>query len=196
MNAATTAVAEIVGGIAPFDALEQEHIDEALAWLASTDDVFRRVKPATPPRHLVSYVVLVDPKARAVLLGRHRLAGLWLPTGGHVDPGEHPLETARREAFEEIGIHADFTITGTTPLFLTITTTNGMDSHDDVSLWYLVRGTRSQRYTLDAREFSAEHWWDIDRFAIPDSDPHFGRFLAKLDCALAEQTHGQPARPI
>ncbi|WP_327114267.1 hypothetical protein OHB12_33960 [Nocardia sp. NBC_01730] len=41
MNAATAAVAEIVDAIAPLDRLEQEHIDTALAWLASTDDVFR-----------------------------------------------------------------------------------------------------------------------------------------------------------
>ncbi|MFD6160483.1 NUDIX hydrolase [Nocardia sp. NPDC060256] len=188
MNPATAVVAEIVRGIAPFDALEQEHIDEASTWLASTDDVFRRSKPSTPRRHLVSYVVLVDLEARAVLLGRHRLAGLWLPTGGHVDPGEHPLTAARREAVEEIGIDADFTVTGTAPLFLTITTTLGPDSHDDVSLWYLVRGTRAQRYSLDPREFSAEQWWDIDKFGIPDADPHFGRFLAKLDSMLSTGT--------
>ncbi|MFI6044420.1 NUDIX hydrolase [Nocardia sp. NPDC051321] len=187
MNTATAVVAEIVSGIEPFDALEQEHLDEALAWLASTDDVFRRVKPATPPRHLVSYVVLVDPDARAVLLGRHRLAGLWLPTGGHVDPGEHPLEAARREVVEEIGIPADFTVTGTDPLFLTITSTVGADSHDDVSLWYLIRGARSQHYRLDPREFSAEHWWDIDQFAVLDADPHFGRFLAKLEATLSAE---------
>lgn len=190
MQPATAVVAEIVRGIAPFDALEEEHLNEASAWLSCTDDVFRRVKPATPPRHLVSYVVLVDPAARAVLLGRHRLAGLWLPTGGHVDPGEHPLAAARREAVEEIGIRADFTITGTDPLFLTITTTVGQDSHDDVSLWYLIRGTRSQRYPLDRREFSAEQWWDIDEFATPDADPHFGRFLAKLDSTLGTSHNG------
>lgn len=185
MNPATAVVAEIVSGIDPFDALEQDHLDETLAWLASTDDVYRRVKPATPPRHLVAYVVLVDPDARAVLLGHHRLAGLWLPTGGHVDPGEHPLEAARREATEEIGIRPDFTVTGPAPFFLTITTTNGTDSHEDVSLWYLIRGARTHPYTLDPREFSAEHWWDIDKFALPDSDPHFPRFLAKLDNALS-----------
>ncbi|MGQ4599557.1 NUDIX domain-containing protein [Nocardia sp. R6R-6] len=183
MNSA--AVAEIVQGIAPLDGLEQEHIDTTLAWLASTEDVFRRVKPATPPRHLVAYVVLVDPQARVVLLGRHRLAGLWLPAGGHVDPGEHPHDTARREAAEELAIEARFDVVGTAPLFLTVTTTVGTGAgHEDVSLWYVVRGDRAHHYTLDPREFDGERWWDIDRFAHPDSDPHFGRFLTKLDIAL------------
>ncbi|MGO4615461.1 NUDIX hydrolase [Nocardia sp. 2YAB30] len=185
MNAATAAVAEIVDAIAPLDSLEQEHIDTALAWLASTDDVFRRAKPAMPPRHLVSYVVLVDPEARRVLLGRHRLAELWLPTGGHADPGEHPHETARREAAEEIGVEAEFDVIGPDPLFLTITSiVDANGGHEDVSLWYVIRGDHSRDYTLDPREFDGEEWWDIDGFAIPHSDPHFGRFRTKLDMSL------------
>jgi 8-oxo-dGTP pyrophosphatase MutT (NUDIX family) len=59
----------------------------------STDDVFRRVKPATPDPHLVSYFVPIDQPCGRILLVEHRLAGLWLPPGGHVEPGEHPLRT-------------------------------------------------------------------------------------------------------
>jgi hypothetical protein len=32
----------------------------ALSWLARTDDIFRRVKPLTPSPHLVSCFPLVD----------------------------------------------------------------------------------------------------------------------------------------
>ncbi|MGK8524458.1 NUDIX domain-containing protein [Nocardia asteroides] len=185
MQPATAAIAEIVDAIVPLDELEQRHIDTTRAWLASTDDIFRRVKPATPPRHLVSYVVLVDPAARAVLLGKHRLAGLWLPTGGHVEPGEHPLRTARREAAEEIAVEARFDVVGPNPLFLTVTTTVGSDAaHEDVSLWYVIRGDRMHEHTLDPREFDGERWWDIDGLAPSDSDPHFDRFRAKLGIAL------------
>ncbi|WP_225728739.1 MULTISPECIES: NUDIX hydrolase [unclassified Nocardia] len=185
MHPATAAIAEIVCGIEPFDALECEHIARTLRWLDATDDVFRRAKPATPPRHLVTYAVLVDPDGRAVLLGLHRLAGLWLPTGGHVEPGEHPLAAARRETLEELGIEPDFGVVGTAPLFLTITTTVGIDAgHEDVSLWYVVRGDRTREYRLDPREFDDGRWWDIDRFAVPESDPHFGRFLGKLEAAI------------
>ncbi|MCP2318308.1 ADP-ribose pyrophosphatase YjhB, NUDIX family [Nocardia amikacinitolerans] len=185
MNAATAAVAEIVRGIDPCDELEREHIATALDWLASTDDVFRREKPAVPPRHLVAYTVLVDPVSRAVFLGRHRLAGLWLPMGGHLDPGEHPFDAARREAGEELGIAADFDVVGSAPLFLTVTTTVGIGGgHEDVSLWYVIRGDRTREYRLDPREFDGGRWWDIDRFAVPESDPYFARFLSKLDAVL------------
>jgi 8-oxo-dGTP diphosphatase len=39
----------------PFDDVERAHLRDALAWLDSGADLFRTVKPATPPKHLVSY---------------------------------------------------------------------------------------------------------------------------------------------
>jgi len=41
-------VHELVSGIEPWDELEEEHQVDTLRWLESTDDVFRRVKPADP----------------------------------------------------------------------------------------------------------------------------------------------------
>ncbi|MGF6888072.1 hypothetical protein ABIA39_006585 [Nocardia sp. GAS34] len=82
-QSATAVVADLVRQIDPVDELERQHITDTLAWLADTDDIFRRVAPAIPPRHLVSYVVLVDPDEYSVFLGRHRKAGLWLPIGVH-----------------------------------------------------------------------------------------------------------------
>lgn len=90
-------VTEVVGGIHPLDERERRDQAETLAWIASGAPLCRTAKPATPPEHLVSYAVVVDPAAGQALLVDHRLSGLWLPAGGHVDPGEHPAATARRE---------------------------------------------------------------------------------------------------
>jgi 8-oxo-dGTP diphosphatase len=100
-------IVQLVSGVAPTDDLGREHRREVLSWLAGTDDIFRRVKPGTPSPHLVSYFLLVDRSADSVLLCDHRLSGLWLPTGGHVEPGEHPVDTVRREVVEELGIPAE-----------------------------------------------------------------------------------------
>lgn len=42
-----------------------------------------------------------------VLLHRHRKLGIWLPPGGHVEPGELPDEAAVREVLEEAGIEVE-----------------------------------------------------------------------------------------
>jgi 8-oxo-dGTP pyrophosphatase MutT (NUDIX family) len=44
----------------------------------------------------------------ALLLIRHRRLGSWLPVGGEIEPGETPLEAARRELLEETGLVGHF----------------------------------------------------------------------------------------
>jgi 8-oxo-dGTP diphosphatase len=44
----------------------------------------------------------------ALLLIHHRRLGTWLPVGGELEPGETPLEAARRELLEETGLSGSF----------------------------------------------------------------------------------------
>jgi 8-oxo-dGTP diphosphatase len=176
-------VAALVAAIEPFDEIERAHQADVLTWLASTPDVYRRVRPATPPRHLVSYAVLTDPRDGSVFLVDHRLSGLRLPAGGHVEPLEEPAVTAEREAREELGIEADFSVAGRRPVFVTVTPTVGLDSHTDVSLWYLLAGHPGMPIVLDLREFSGGRWWTRPQLESADPalfDPAMGRFLAKV----------------
>jgi 8-oxo-dGTP diphosphatase len=182
MRSSVASVYRLVSALTSADDLEAEHQREVLRWLRSTDDVYRRVKPATPPRHLVSYVVPIDPTDGSVLLVDHINAGLWLPPGGHVEPDEHPAETANREAREELGI-VGINVDGR-PVFLTVTETVGIDAgHTDVSLWFLIDGRRSQQLTPDAGEFRAVRWWTPAELRAADParfDPHFTRFCARV----------------
>jgi 8-oxo-dGTP diphosphatase len=177
-------IADLVRGIHPHDGLEVDHQGLALAWLACTDDLFRRVKPATPSPHLVSYFLPIDTAARRLLLVDHRRAGLWLPPGGHVEPGEHPLRTVAREGSEELGIEVEPLFPTGRPSFLTWTATVGPDSHIDVSLWYLLRGDACRDLQWDRREFASIRWWspaEVRRAEVTPVEPHLHRMLDKLE---------------
>jgi 8-oxo-dGTP diphosphatase len=97
MQEGSERVRQLVAEIVPADDMERSHRAGVLAWLGGTEDICRWAKPATQPKHLVSYAVLVDSSDLSVFLVDHILAALWLPTGGHVQPGEDPTATAGRE---------------------------------------------------------------------------------------------------
>lgn len=185
-------IRDLVGSIEPHDDLAREHRDRALIWLESTGDVFRREKPSTPSPHLVSYFVPVDRAAGRALIGAHNTSGLWLPPGGHVEPGEDPVDTVRRECREELGIEATFDDAFTSagrprPAMVTVTRTVGEASarHTDVSLWFVLDGCVGMPIVPDPREFAEMRWWsrqqvvDLrDRF-----DPHQLRMFDALGIA-------------
>jgi len=184
-------IVELVSGIEPTDDLGGEHRRKALEWLAGTDDIFRQAKPSTPSPHLVSYFLLIDRAAGRVLLGDHRLSGLWLPPGGHVEPGEHPLDTVRREAGEELGVSALFDEeSGDRPFFLTMTETAGPPAtrHVDVSFWFALTGQVEQPLQPDQREFAGVRWWtptELRDTAPGRLEPHLLRALVALGLAPA-----------
>lgn len=170
---------QVVSAISPLDNVEQEHVRLVLDWIESGIEIFRIEKPATPKTHLVSYFVIASPNMDQILLVDHKKAELWLPPGGHVDPGEDPKETIRREAKEELGIEAEFFFDK--PILLTITKTVGnVAKHTDVSLWYLLKCDPSQSFDYDINEFNQIRWFSIDEIPLEKSDPHMKRFLQKM----------------
>jgi 8-oxo-dGTP diphosphatase len=169
-------IREEIASIEPFDALENAHRTDALAWIDSGAQLFRTQKPATPPKHLVSYFVLVDHDH--VLLVDHKNAQLWLPSGGHVEPDEHPRGTVMRELREELGLELTHPPEG--PVMLTISETVGLTAgHIDVSLWYVIDADRRTPLDFDKDEFHSVKWFRFADAPVSRSDPHLGRFLAK-----------------
>lgn len=164
--------------ISPASPDEAAQLQDALAWVNSGAVLCRTQKPATPPKHLVSYFPVVD--GEYVLLVDHKNAKRWLPPGGHVEPDEDPRTTVVRELREELGLEAaesEFPA----PLMVTVTETVGLTSgHTDVSLWYPVRRPRSARLNYDESEFHSVRWFHFSEAPLENSDPNLGHFLAKV----------------
>jgi 8-oxo-dGTP diphosphatase len=183
------AARSLAAAVRPLDPKEADDQARILAWIDSGAQLFRTAPPATPPCHLVVYFALLDEASRALLLVDHRKAGLWLPTGGHVEDGEDPRDTVRREALEELGITPAFhdRAGAGTPLFLTVTATRGDHSHTDVTMWFVLRGDRDMSLAPDPGEFSDARWFSLDgQPGWPTGlyDPEMERFARKLTRAL------------
>lgn len=173
-----------VRSVQSFDELESTHIANTLDWIKSGTNIFRITKPDKPPKHLVSYFVLIDPDHQSILLGDHIKAQLWLPSGGHVEPNEHPRDTVIREAKEELDLQAVFLRSRTVPFFVTVNQTVGLTAgHTDVSLWYLLRGNIHQPLSFERREFNDMTWFTYDEILQSHPaifDKHMQRFTRKL----------------
>jgi 8-oxo-dGTP pyrophosphatase MutT (NUDIX family) len=182
MNDIRETISRIIRDIRPFDELEKRHRDDALAWIDGGAEIFRITKPDTPPKHLVSYFVLVDIDKKAVLLVDHINAEKWLPTGGHVEHGEDPKETVRRESVEELGVKASFFFSN--PVFISQAITGGKTAgHTDVSLWYVISGNTDAGIRYEEREFNGVRWFTFDEVLETDIDrldEHLHRFISKL----------------
>jgi len=84
-----------------------------------------------------------------------------------------------RELFEELEVVPKHEIAE--PLMVTCTTTVGLTAgHIDVSLWYVVRADRTPSIQFDREEFVGVQWFKFADVPLRRSDPHMGRFLAKL----------------
>lgn len=183
MIATRSDIVTIVKNINPFDTLEAEHREDALAWIESDALLFRIQKPDIPPKHLVSYFAVIDPVAKKILLQDHLLAQVWVPAGGHVDPDENPVETVRRECLEELGIKAQFLQGHKQPIFITVTKTNGQGQHTDVSLWYVLEASEDSQLAIEPDKFADVRWWSFDEVLqtpITAFDPQLHRFIVKM----------------
>lgn len=129
-----------------------------------------------PDPHLVSYLAVTD--GARLLLCAHRKAGLWLPFGGHVEPAETPLHTAKRECIEELGLALDFVTD--VPVFVTLQQTTGPRQHHDLSLWYLLRAAPDAQFDWDAGEFEAIRWFLPEHIPQNQAEPQLPRFVDKM----------------
>lgn len=90
------------------------------------------LKPLT---HAGGVVVRMTDAGYEVLLITTKDGLRWVVPGGHIDPGEHALEAAKREVFEEAGIPTHGNLWGA----LGVTEYTKRSGEECVAAWYLLQ---------------------------------------------------------
>ena len=132
MSVTAEAVLADLAGHQPGDERERRSLSRARAlirWLP------RPLDQEADPTHVTGSAIVLDGRGR-VLLHRHKRLGIWLQPGGHLDPGEHPSDAARRETLEETGVAADHP--GARPHLLHVDVHEGPRGHVHLDLRYLL----------------------------------------------------------
>lgn len=119
------------------------------------------LKTENTPDHVCSFFLPVHKETKSIYLVHHIKAQSWIPPGGHIDPGETPRETVRREFREEL----DFSLTDE-PVTLVGLSIKYIDSivhpckvHYD--LWYTVSCRKRYPFRYLEKEFYNAGWFDF-----------------------------------
>jgi 8-oxo-dGTP pyrophosphatase MutT (NUDIX family) len=136
------------------------------------------------PTHITGSAIVTG--ARGVVLHRHKLLGLWLQPGGHVDPGETPWEAALREAAEETGLDVRFADSG--PALVHVDVHLAPHGHTHLDLRYLLVAPDTDPRP-PAGESQEVAWFGWEE-AIALADPGLVGALKRL-----RPTGGGPLRP-
>ena len=133
---------------------------------------------------------------RKVLLHKHKKLHIWLPPGGHIDPGEDPNEAAIREAKEETGL--DIELVGESrqydspfgsrdivpPRFLNRHYYDTSRTHEHVNLAYFARArsddARHEIEGMEIRWFTREELGEPQYAIVPDVQHHARTALYEL----------------
>jgi 8-oxo-dGTP diphosphatase len=119
----------------------------------------------TPQRVPVGTAIVITNPAGKVLMikrwGKHG-QGTWSVPGGWADPGEDPVESACREALEEVGLEIDPSQVD----FLGYTHNMYPEGIEDVCLWFRARSWAGEPTICEPEKIKALEWRDWD--ALPE----------------------------
>jgi|SRR3989338_372891 len=130
--------------------------------------------------HICAFFLPLDLINKKIYLGHHIKANDWIPPGGHIEKGEMPIDTVRREFVEEL----DFNLTKQTiDLFdLSIKDVSGNPLHKcklHFDFWYLVHISQ-RKFKFDKKEFYAADWFQLPEALKKIKLQQYNKIIAKL----------------
>ena len=155
--------------IEPVDETERTDRDATCSLLQRCEAPFDE---AAQPDHITASAFVVS--ALGVVLHRHRLLGIWVQPGGHIDTGESPHHAAVREVREETGIVSTHFAP---PVLVHVNVHDGPRGHRHFDCRWLLEA-RGTQLSPGATE-SPEVGWYLPEAALERCEPGLRVGLAK-----------------
>ncbi len=146
---------------------DKEMIEIGFQQLEKTD---RYVRDENPYEHFCTFTVPIVPSKRLVYMGHHKKADAWMPPGGHIDPGENPIQTVKREFEEELQYKITFEVVELFDFSVYNVTKEGRDCKIHLDIWYLIHLAHPEEFLYDAGEFHDAGWMTYEEAAEKGMD--------------------------
>lgn len=175
MTSRRGALLATLAGHVPADAREDDSLRRTLALVRDLPDPFSE---AASPIHVTSSAIVADGAGR-VLLHRHRILGIWLQPGGHIEDGETPQDAAGRETLEETGIVTEHPEDGSRLLHVDVHPAPKPSCDLHLDLRYLLLAPEGVEPDPPENESQEVEWFGIAE-AMEISDPSVVAALQRL----------------
>lgn len=118
------------------------------------------VREENPIEHFCSFFMPIDTKTRRVFFGHHIKAQDWIPPGGHIEKGESPEETVRREFEEELGYKLDKEKIELFDISIIHVRSKARPCKYHYDFWHMVE-ISEQPFQFDRKEFYDGRWFSL-----------------------------------
>ncbi len=160
-DARAAALADALAGLDAADAVEDE---DRRATLRVLETFARPFDEDAQPEHVTASAFVLS--SLGVVLHRHRLLGIWVQPGGHVEPGEPPCVAAVREVREETGLASSHL---EPPLLAHVNVHDGPRSHRHFDCRWLLVAQRTELQLSEGE--STDVSWFLPDAALERCEP-------------------------
>lgn len=129
--------------------------------------------------HFCTFFVPIDFKKKRIYMGHHIKADDWIPPGGHMEPGEVPEDTTRREFTEELGYHLKNEKIELVDISITLIDDPQRPCTAHFDFWCLVH-IDERHFDFDRGEFHEAQWFSFDEALKKTERPHIRAVMEKF----------------